>query len=190
MLIRLLPDQEKNLLIDIAELLAFSDNPVLWDGKTYDELTADTDLSNISIQANEKENELIEELKQSAGITGIWDRSIFSRNADIESRLVKNIKALSIHKTQESIARASAAKIVLAELLESQDEFRPETPKIMLFEMFLVALRDGVVSAIEQELLHEFKKLCKLPDFIFDEIKERAEVLNSEISKTISLVLE
>lgn len=190
MLIRLLPEQEKNLLINIAELLAFSDNPVLWDGKTYEELTADSDLSNLSIQVNEKENELIEELKHSAGATERWARSAFYRDASIESRLVKNLKTLSIHKLQDDMARAGAAKMVLAELLENQEDFRPETPKIMLFEMFLVALRDGSISAIEQQLLLEFKELCKLPDFIYDDIKERAEVLNNEVSKTISLVLE
>jgi hypothetical protein len=33
MLIKMLPDDNKALLVDLAVLLALSDNPLLWDGK-------------------------------------------------------------------------------------------------------------------------------------------------------------
>lgn len=62
MLIKMLPEPEKKLLLDLIQLLALSDNPILWDGKKYDELTSDTDLSNLSIQADEQESELIADL--------------------------------------------------------------------------------------------------------------------------------
>jgi len=61
---------------------------------------------------------------------------------------------------------------------------------VMLFELLLVALRDGNISSIEWALLKEFQQHHKLEDFIFDDLLERAEVLNKEVNKTISIVLE
>ena len=63
-------------------------------------------------------------------------------------------------------------------------------PKIMLFEMILVALRDGSISSIERELLKAFQHHYQIADFIFEDLLDRAEALNSEVSKTIALVLE
>ena len=67
MLIKMLPKPEKGLLLDLLQLLALSDNPILWDGKRYDELTSDTDLSKLSIQVDELERELISDLERSSG---------------------------------------------------------------------------------------------------------------------------
>lgn len=77
MLIKMLPEPEKKLLLDLIQLLALSDNPILWDGKKYDELTSDTDLSNLSIQADEQESELIADLERSAGQSVRRESSIF-----------------------------------------------------------------------------------------------------------------
>lgn len=78
MLIKLLSEPEQTLLLELVELLALSDNPVLWDGKKYDELTSDTDLSNLSIQIDEQESELIADLKLSTG------RSITPKSSELE----------------------------------------------------------------------------------------------------------
>lgn len=210
MLIKLLPKLDKKLLLDLTELLALSDNPVLWDGKKYDEITSNTDLDDLSIQIDEQENELIKDLKQSAGLPE-------HRNSTwVEYRLVEQLKTFPLNKVELAETRMAASQAVLAQLLEerstSEPEYvsltmkmkalrsgtalqeerssRPEDPKIMLFEMFLVALRDGVISSIELELLKAFQRHYQLEDFIFDELLERAEALNAEVSKTIALVLE
>lgn len=65
MLIKLLCDLDRKLLLQLAELMSLADAPLLWDGKTYDEITAKTDLQNISIQENEQMQELLEEIRQS-----------------------------------------------------------------------------------------------------------------------------
>lgn len=54
MLLKLLPEPDQKHLLGLAKLLALADKPLLWDGKTSDEFTSDTDLSALSIQEGEK----------------------------------------------------------------------------------------------------------------------------------------
>lgn len=53
MFIHLLPDDKKSELLDLARLSLIFENPLLWDGKTEEELTGETNLSNISIPISE-----------------------------------------------------------------------------------------------------------------------------------------
>ncbi len=75
-------------------------------------------------------------------------------------------------------------------MLEGKKTEDLATPKIILFQLFLVALRDGQISNIEWMLLKEIQLYYKLPDFIFKDLLDRAESLNSEMSKTLALILE
>lgn len=205
MLIKMLPEPEKGLLLDLLQLLALSDNPILWDGKRYDELTSDTDLSKLSIQVDELERELISDLERSSGqslrgsssfegvLAGVLAGGLKSGKAPtsiVEEQLIAELKTFPIHKMELPETRVAAAKAVLDKLLEDQSKDRPEPPKIMLFDMILLALRDGSISSIECELLKAFQHHYQIQDFIFEELLVRAEALNSEVSKTIALVLE
>lgn len=205
MLIKMLPEPEKGLLLDLLQLLALSDNPILWDGKRYDELTSDTDLSKLSIQVDELERELISDLERSSGqslrgsssfegvLAGVLAGGLKSGKAPtsiVEEQLIAELKTFPIHKMELPETRVAAAKAVLDKILEDQSKDRPEPPKIMLFDMILLALRDGSISSIERELLKAFQHHYQIQDFIFEELLDRAEALNSEVSKTIALVLE
>lgn len=205
MLIKMLPEPEKGLLLDLLQLLALSDNPILWDGKRYDELTSDTDLSKLSIQVDELERELISDLERSSGqslrgsssfegvLAGVLAGGLKSGKAPtsiVEEQLIAELKTFPIHKMELPETRVAAAKAVLDKLLEDQSKDRPEPPKIMLFDMILLALRDGSISSIERELLKAFQHHYQIQDFIFEELLDRAEALSSEVSKTIALVLE
>lgn len=207
MLIKLLSDSDKLHLIELAKLLALSDNPLLWDGKTVDEFTSDTDLSALTIQESELERELIAELEQSVGPrSAILERersdnvadgllsinSFFSAwfPVDVGARLVNVLKTFPIPKAANAETRIQAATTVLKELLSGKTFELPTAPKVILFELLLVALRDGNISNIEWTLLKEFQLHHQLDDFIFDDLLERAETLNQEVSKTISIILE
>lgn len=267
MLIKLLSEPEQAVTLGLVTLLALSDNPLLWDGKKYDEITSDTDLSDLSIQLNDQEKELITDLLRSTGLDEECEEFI----EPITELLVSQLKTFPLHKQELAETRMAAAQtaltqltgkkllgpkealeeleelkkkleeameeameeeleeelvevwkkrnelqnlqIALEELIEQEEQerlegrsvqvqivrkeeleehttSRPETPKIMLFEMFLLALCDGAISPIEQELLKSFQRHYQLEDFIFDELLERAETFNAEVSKTIALVLE
>lgn len=193
MLIKMLPKDDRIHLLDLASLLTISDKPLLWDGKTYEELTADTSLDQVSIRVGEEENELIEELRRSADLSredvfgNIFNNGVLKRNSE---RLVKFLKNTPFVKMEDPSTRVWAGTTVLLEMLEKKKYDLPSTPKIILYELFLVALRDGHISGIEWALLKEFQRFYKLEDFIFDDLLERAETLNKEITKTIAIILE
>ncbi|MGL6241672.1 hypothetical protein [Pseudomonas sp.] len=190
MLIKLLSDSDKLHLVELAKLLALADKPLLWDGKTSDEFTSDTDLSALSIQESEHERELIAELEQSSGVRKTFGGISIASSNEVELRLIEVLKNFPVSKAEKPETRVLAATTVLKELLKGKKFELPSTPKVILFELLLVALRDGHISSIEWALLKEFQLHHQLEDFIFDDLLERAETLNQEVSKTISIILE
>jgi len=207
MLIKMLPKPEKGLTARFAPTsLHFPTTQYSGTAKRYDELTSDTDLSKLSIQVDELERELISDLERSSGqsparkfelfegvLAGVLAGGLKSGKAPtsiVEEQLIAELKTFPIHKMELPETRVAAAKAVLDKLLEDQSKDRPEPPKIMLFDMILLALRDGSISSIERELLKAFQHHYQIQDFIFEELLDRAEALNSEVSKTIALVLE
>lgn len=185
MLVKYLTYEDKGHLLELAELLSISDNPLLWDGKEKDAITSETDLSELTIQDVERETALIAELRAE----GATHRRV--RNPQcIEEKLIKKIKALPLQTADDPENRALAAKTVMIELIEDQKFETPSVPKMMLFELMSMALCDGSISSIEWVLLREFQRHHQLEDFIFDDILERAQTVNREISKTIAIILE
>lgn len=193
MLIKLLPLDERRLLLELCKLLALSDNPILWGGKTYDELTSDSDFKELSIQVDELENEMIAELEASLGdeIPFVSLMSCFSGNrTEVQRKLIEKLQTYPISKVERVESRTEAASMVLSELLADYATERPEIPKIMLYELILVAFKDGTISDVEMSFLKTFQKYFQLEDFMFDELMERAIALNNELSKTLAIVLE
>jgi len=189
MLVKFLSQADKEHLLELAELLSLADNPLLWDGKRKDEVTSETNLSNLSIQNVERESALITELRSEGeqnAFSGLF-ASVFS---PVKEKLIKKLKTLPIHTAEEPTNRVEAAKTVLKELLEGKKFEIPSIPKLMLFELASMALCDGSISSIEWALLKEFQHHHHLEDFIFDDILERAEIVNKEVSKTIAIILE
>lgn len=191
MLIKLLSDEDKKHLLELAKLLAVSDKPLLWDGKPSDELTSSTNLDALSIQEGEQERELIADLEASAGVnqSGLY-ASAFSSSSGVQERLIEVLKTYPITKVEKPELRVEAATTVLRELLKENTFELPTAPKVILFELLLVALRDGHISGVEWALLKEYQLHHQLDDFIFDDLLERAEALNQEVSKTIAIILE
>ncbi|MNF61522.1 hypothetical protein HBO14_10425 [Pseudomonas sp. WS 5406] len=191
MLIKLLSNSDKKHLLELSKLLALADKPLLWDGKTSGEFTSSTDLNALTIQEGEQERELIAELEQSIGPPSSSAIILGSRRpVDVGARLIDALKKYPIPKAEKPETRVQAATTVLKELLKGKKFELPTAPKVILFELLLVALRDGNITSVEWALLKEFQLHHQLEDFIFDDLLERAETLNQEVSKTISIILE
>ncbi|MGD9661117.1 MAG: hypothetical protein AB7U63_07575 [Porticoccaceae bacterium] len=126
-----------------------------------------------------------------ATIAGIGrPKSSKKTSLSVQERLVETLKSFSVAKLEQPEIRAQASTTVLRELIKNHTFVFPSSPKIILYELFLVALRDGHISNIEWTLLREYQHHYGLEDFIFEDLLERAESLNQEMNKTISLVLE
>ncbi|MBY6031114.1 hypothetical protein KUV41_17280 [Halomonas sp. DP8Y7-1] len=193
MLIKMLPKDDRVHLLELASLLSISDKPLLWDGKPYEEITAENSLDQISIRVGEEENELIDELRRSADLSCADELRFFTNDdmlSRISERLVKLLKNSPLVKMADPGTRVWAGTTVLLEMLAGKKYDLPSTPKIILYELFLVSLRDGHISGIEWALLKEFQRFYNLEDFIFDDLLGRAETLNKEITKTIAIILE
>ncbi len=152
------------------------------EGKTFDQITATTDLSDLSIEEGRGERELLEDLRISARI----DKS----DNQVYNRLIEVLKFYPITKLSSDETRAEAAMTVLRELLKDERFELPSSSKIILYELLLIALRDGHISSIEWALLKEYQAWGKIEDFIFQDILKRVESINQEISQTIAIVLE
>ncbi|SNY97918.1 hypothetical protein [Halomonas sp. hl-4] len=189
MLIKMLPVDERDHILDLASLMAIADKPILWDGKTYDEITTETSLDLITLEVSEDDRELIADLERSARMNSHF---IFETRdlAGITNRLIEVFKKYPFTKMEHPNTRVRAATTLMTELIEKKNYDDPSIPKIFLYELFLVSLRDGKISGVEWALLKEFQRHHKLEDFIFDDLLERAETLNKEITSTISIILE
>lgn len=189
MLLKLISTQDIEYLLDIAELLSISDKPLLWDGKIKEEITSKSDITEISIQKGEKELSILSDLKSEGKIKNYSSFGIFTLQ-NIEKKLLEKIKNIPLHKIEDPGVRADAALAILRELLKDKKPENPSAPKVMLFELMLVALADGNISSIKWQILNEFKNHYRLDDYIFNDLLERAETSHREINKTISIILE
>jgi len=192
MLIKLLSDADKHHLLDLAKLLAIADKPLLWDGKRADELTSGTNLDALTIQEGEQESEVIADLEQSIGKRPKLAEfmEFFGDEINVKARLIATLKKYPVPKAGNPETRVQAATTVLKEIIKGKSFELPSAAKVILFELLLVSLRDGHISSIEWALLKEYQQHHRLEDFIFDDLLERAETLNREVSKTISIILE
>lgn len=191
MLIKLLSEADRPHLIDLARLLALCDKPLLWDGKTPEHFTADTNLQALTIKEGELEQALIADMESNVPRhSEFLGRFPFGAMLEVRERLVDELKAFPIPQALKPETRVQAARTVLRELLKTKSFDSPSACKVVLFELMLVALRDGNISGIEWSLLKEYQAHHQLEDFIFNDLLARAEVLTVEIGKTISLILE
>ncbi|MBS4098299.1 MAG: hypothetical protein KGZ83_15865 [Sulfuricella sp.] len=203
MLIKLLSAADKEHLLELLELLALADKHLLWDGKRKEEITSETDLNKLSIQNGEQESALLADMKsegaqsssvrpQIAGVAvPIIAAALFSfTSGSVETSLIEKLKAFPLQEVEEPATRAQAAMTILKKLLEGKESEIPSVPKLMLFELMLMALCGGSIFSIEWALLKEFQHHHRLEDFIFDDLLECAETMNREVSKTIAIILE
>ena len=190
MLVKLLSEDDKAHFLKLAELLSVADKPLLWDGKTKDEITPKTYMQKVSFAKGEAESKLLSDWSQegSIGFAGVFG-DIFS--GKIEKQLLDQLANIPIQKnTEQSVARFNAVAVVLHFLLKAKPTTTRHANRIMLYELMLMALAGGEMSSIEYRFLEIFKQHHRIDDCDFDEILERAKTTYREVQKTIALVLK
>ena len=187
MLLKLLSDHDRKDFIEVAELLILADKPLLWDGKLKDEITPQTNISKISIKKSSSDETLLEEAKAECRLD---THRFFGSGQQIEDRIVERLRTFPLHKIEEPETRLTVASSVLREILKGKKSEMPAVPKLMLFELMLLALAGGRISNVEWRLLNDFKHHYQVEDYIFEDLLKRAEITQQEINKTLSIVLE
>lgn len=184
MLIKMLSPSDKDYLLRLARLIAIADKPLLWDGKRHDEITSETNLDSISIEEGKIETQMLEDMEAASPHYSTYFSS------SIESLFIEKIRRIPLQKADLPESRVTAATTVLREVLAEHQCEVPSVPKLMLFELMLVALCGGSITSIEWVLLKEVQHHYKVKDFIFEDLLERAETMSREVAKTISIILE
>lgn len=194
MFLHMLSDKDKEEFLKIATLVSLSDNPLHWDGKTLEELTGNVVLDVAAFQEIETEKTLIDSLARECGEGISAFTRIFNGRSqhDVGTRLLKKLVVLPLAKMNSPDERIEAASSVMNELLHhaGTDLGLPSISKVMLYELMLLALADGEISAVEGALLKQFAAQQRLDAYTYDDLLERAEGMNREASKTLSLILE
>lgn len=200
MLLKLLSEEQKKTLVVFAELLSVADKPVLWDGKTKEEITSRTNMDNLSFQKGEAELALLQEWREEAGIKesdfqqrmhSLFDGKTIKTRDQIERDLLGILKDIPLRESTEAPeVRSPAVSLILQDLLKEKSIEGTQAAKAILFELMLLALVSGNISGVEYRFLGEFALHHNIDDITFQEILERAEAFCRERRKTISLILE
>lgn len=192
MLVKLLSEDDKAHFLKLAELLSVADKPLLWDGKTKNEVTPRTDMQKVSFAKGEAESNLLSDWLQEGEVS--FTPSYFKarkKDSEVEKLLLEWLADIPLDKNTEiSIERFIAVSEVLQSILKEKPVTTRHANRIMLYELMLMALAGGEMSSIEYRFLEIFKQHHKVDDSDFDEILERAKTTYREIQKTIALVLE
>jgi len=202
MFLHLLSDDCQDLFLKIAHLVSISDNTLLWDGKTEAELTGDTDLQKIAVKEVEQEKAVLAQFARECGKDADeWIGKLFVElgrwgqgEDEVWIAFKKILKSLPLGKQNDQEARIMVSFSVLEQLYATiagnEIEFLPAEPKAMLYELFLLALADGEISSVEEALLRKFARLFEIEEFLYDDLLERAQGMNREAVKALSIILE
>lgn len=189
MFLQMLSREEQSQFLKTAWLVSICDNPLLWGGKTEDEITGETDLSDVSFQHDKSETAIMK------GFMSECEQNDFEDDCadkiEIEYALIKGLKSLPITKQNDPAQRQQLAEKVLSKLFPKKiKSSSPASSKIMLYELLLLALADGEVSGTESALIKQFTGLHQIDDSTYADVLDRAETMNREAVKTLSLILE
>ncbi|KRG85011.1 hypothetical protein H7691_04365 [Stenotrophomonas sp. CW117] len=205
MFLHLLSDDCQDLFLKIAHLVSISDNTLLWDGKTEAELTGDTNLQKVAVKEVEQEKAVLAQFARECGKDADeWIGGLFVERMSIAAfgeemdevwvAFKKKLKSIPLGKQNDPEERIAVSFSVLEKLHatveEDEIEFLPAEPKVMLYELFLLALADGDISSVEDALLRKFADLFQIEEFLYDDLLERAQGMNHEAVKALSIILE
>lgn len=190
MFLQMLSSDEQELFLQVAWLICISDDPLLWDGKTESEITGETDLSEISIQYEKSEQAIMESLVRECSDARYWEEDGSEREA-IEESLTDRLKSLPITKQNDPEQRQKIAVEILSGYFKKKiKQSSPASPKIMLYELLLLAMADGEISSVEGALIEQFITIQKIDVGTYEDVLERVQCMNREVAKTLSLILE
>ncbi|MPQ60138.1 hypothetical protein [Duganella sp. FT27W] len=196
MLLKQLSPEDKRIFLSIAELLTLADKPVSRnDTETTRGGGAHPSFSTtLFIHREQRDLDAINELVWQCDLSSngkMFALFTGARNANhIENAMLKRLDKLPVGTLEDAAARATAAFDVLRDIVKGQQAATPAVPKVMLFELMLLALAQGTISAITWQLLDEVKYHYQLENHVFTDLLERAQCTHREAQKTLAIILE
>lgn len=204
-----LPNTKKRELLKIVRLLQTFDAPLLWGGKTEEEITGNTDLSDISFKMSDS----IKELWVNAARIYGDDKDLSEKDSTgIIEKLLNEVCGLRITRQNEKDERIKIATAILLELINNAPEsdaqnawpfpaikspaseksetslvFSSRHSRIVLFEAMRLS---GVLTDAKRNLLQVASVAYGVDGESFNELLAQALALHKEMKRSVNLVLE
>ncbi len=193
----------------MARLILIFENALLWDGKTEEELTGETNLSNISIHISEPQKKNWGPLAQLSKGDAEWN--------GVDELLVEKIKPLRLTRQNDPAERLKIALEILHDPMvrtsrhsmmafaawlhpkaqnnsitseEDGATKKRDLPRIMLFELMKFSLENGGISEPQKQLLQTFCQHHDIEEHYFNDLLKQAQIIHQEAKTTINLILE
>jgi hypothetical protein len=194
MLLKQLSDDDRKTILRVGELLISCDKPLRWNGKLRGESSQNSASGKVTFKRGQRGAEALDELSstfldKTESVFGDIFGGPTSRG-NIETTLAKRIEKFPLYSEDDPAIRARTAVELLREILKDNTAAKPAVPKLMLFELFLLALADEGISNVQWQVLNEFKHHFHLEDHLFEDLLERAQCTHREAQKTIAIILE
>lgn len=206
-----LPNTKKRELLKIVRLLQTFDAPLLWGGKTKEEITGNTDLSDISFKISDS----IKELWVNAVRIYGDDKDLNEKDSTgVIDELLDEICGLRITRQNDSEERLNAATDILQKIISDKlDKLAPsvawlfptgitekipsepinnsraeeKNSRIVLFEAMRLS---GVLTDSKRNLLQVASVAYGIDGESFNELLAQALALHKEMKRSVNLVLE
>lgn len=204
-----LPHTKKRELLKIVRLLQTFEAPLLWGGKTEEEITGNTDLSDISFKISDSLKELWVNAVRIYGD----DKDLSEKDStEIIDKLLNEICGLRITRQSDKEERIKIATAILHGLINNSPEldaqnawpfptikspvseksensliFLSRQSRIILFEAMRLS---GVLTDAKRNLLQIASVAYGIDGESFNELLAQALALHKEIKRSVNLVLE
>lgn len=195
MLLKQLSKKDRHIFLCTAQLLTLADQPLLWNGEPRSRTTMNTRFTNITIARSSARQAAIDELFSALDATErlsiVVDYAIQGpQPGEIAAKLISELRLLPAKDENDPALRLKVANQLLAQVMKTDKAALPSVPKLMLFELMLLALTDGTISSVQWQLLVEFRHHYGLEEYIFDDLLMRAQCTHMETQKTLAIILE
>ncbi|WP_155500141.1 hypothetical protein [Comamonas testosteroni] len=208
-----LPNTKKRELLKIVRLLQTFDAPLLWGGKTEEEITGNTDLSDISFKISDS----IKELWVNAVRIYGDDKDLNEKDSTgVIDKLLDEICGLRITRQNDKDERLKIATTLLSEMINGQEKVQTKSGtdfskafgdifedmfsksektsvcttthlRIVLFEAMRLS---GVLTDSKRNLLQVASVAYGIDGESFNELLAQALALHKEMKRSVNLVLE
>lgn len=182
-----LPNTKKRELLEIVRLLQTFEAPLLWDGKKEEDITGNTNLSDISFNISDSLKEL---WGNAVSIYGDDEYLHKKDSTEVIDKLLDEIRGIRITHQNDKDERIKIAASILSDITNSQEKSSACTKthlRIILFEAMRLS---GFLTDSKRNLLQLASVAYGIDGESFNELLAQALALHKEIKRSVNLVLE
>ena len=204
MYLHMLDKDQQKLFLALAVLLKISDDELLWEGKTLNEITSKTNFNEVSFSESKEEwlmlkryvlelDKLESSEKELSELFYPIRSWISSKFMSVYQNFKDFVSEYPIHKQNDYEIRLEIINKIFSEDLEhyiKSINISPESAKIIIYELQMLSLSDSLVSQTEENIIERLLEIFNIDDDTSEELLECAKETSKQVTKTLALILE